>query len=103
MAEASARPCQIELVWANPDKTGLELNETVLGPVLLAMNGGTGTTSTRSRSPSGHTQQRRQRPARREPTRTLPHAPGGESFKPAPAHTPRPPPTPPPPRGPPHV
>ena len=50
MAEASARPCQIELVWANPDKTGLELNEKVLGPVLLAMNGGTGTTSTRSRS-----------------------------------------------------
>src|ERR1700731_624005 len=39
MAEASARPCQIELVWANRDKTGLELNEKVLGPVLLAMNG----------------------------------------------------------------
>ena len=50
MAEASARPCQIELVWANPDKTGLELNEKVLRPVLLAMNGGTGTTSTGSRS-----------------------------------------------------
>ena len=55
MAEASARPCQIELVWANPDKTGLELNEKVLGPVLLAMNGGTGTTSTGSRSLSSDT------------------------------------------------
>jgi hypothetical protein len=55
MAEASARPCQIELVWANPDKTGLELNEKVLGPVLLAMNGGTGTTSTGSRSLSSNT------------------------------------------------